>query len=139
MKKLFLFCTVVFIATSISVAQNNVLTTGSNNHSIERIQLNNTTDLSLTVATVAEVELMGKTSGVSRGFKIVPMLPFLPKYAPGVVDVAARELEAEEKALEKSNGDILLNKKVERTYTGFAFVLWFEKVEVSGFAAKLKK
>ena len=127
-----------FFAFSVA-AQNNPLTTGSNNGNIEEVVLTNKTDIVLTAEKKVDVEILQNVRGVSKGFKFVPLVPFLPKHTAGVVNVNASEIEAEQNALNGTGGDILLNKKVERTYTGYLFIFWVEKIEVTGIAAKIKR
>lgn len=86
-----------------------------------------------------DYQVISVTSGISRGFKFVPLLPFLPKKSVAIVHTESKELDAESKALKSVGGDILLNKRVEKTYTGVLLILWFEKVEVTGIAVKIKK
>ena len=138
MKKVF-FLISIFVIITTSVYSQNPLTVGGSNNSVEQVVLSNKTNIAFTVEKKVDVKLLKRVRGVSTGIKFVPILPFLPKHAPGVVNINARELEAERKALKDSGGDILLNKKVERTYTGFLLVLWFEKIEVTGIAAKIIK
>ena len=139
MKKLFLLISVVSLFTLTVFSQNNPLTTGSNNVSVEKIQLSNKTDIDLIVEKKVDVEILQSVRGVSTGFKFVPILPFLPKHAPGIINIDAEEIQAERKALANSGGDIILNKKVERTYKGLFLIFWIEKIEVTGFAAKIKR
>jgi hypothetical protein len=137
-KVVFLFSFFAFYAVSV-YSQNNPTTAGSNNRNVEEILLSNKTDIALIAEKKVEVEILQNVKGVSKGFKFVPILPFLPKYMPGVINFNAREIKAEQNALSGSGGDILLNKKVERTYTGILLIFWFEEIEITGIAAKIKK
>jgi len=96
----------------------------------------NKSDISFRIDKEVEVKLIKKVSGKSSGYKIIPWMPILPKYFSGIIDVSASESEAEKKALDIAGGDVLLNKRVERTYKGFVLI-WIEKIEVSGFAAEI--
>ena len=135
-KVIFLISFFAFISVT-GYSQNNPLTAGSNNKSVEKILLSNKTDITLIAEKKVDVEILKEVTGTSKGFKFVPLIPFLPKLLPGVVNIDAKELEAEQNALRDSGGEILLNKKVERTYTGILFILWWEKIEVTGVAAKI--
>lgn len=127
----------VFILTVYS--QNNPLTSGSNNVRVEQIQLNNNTDIDLIIEKKVEVEVLQSVPGVNKGFKFIPILHFLPRHTPGIINIDAEEIRAERNALENTGGDIILNKKVERTYKGFFLVFWIEKIEITGLAAKIIK
>ena len=139
MRKLFFLISVVILFSLSVFSQNNPLTTGSNNKSIEQIQLSNNTDIDLIVEKKVDVQILQSVYGVSIGYKFIPILPFLPKHAPGIINIDAEEIKAERNALANSGGDIILNKKVERTYKGILLVFWIEKIEVTGFAAKIIK
>ena len=89
MRKLFFLISLVVLFSLSVFSQNNPLTTGSNNVSVEKIQLTNKTDIDLIVEKKVDVQILQSVRGISTGFKFIPILPFLPKHAPGIVNIDA--------------------------------------------------
>lgn len=139
MRKIFFLISFLTFANIIVYSQSTPLNIVSNNDKEVQILLSNRADLALIVEKKVDVEVLKNVSGVSKGFKIIPLLPFLPEYTPGIINIRAEEIEAEQNALRGSGGEILLNKKVERTYKGILLIFWIEKIKVSGIAAKIIK
>lgn len=140
MKKAVFSLVFIFLSVFASMSQNNPATTGGCNVKVEQIELFNKTLLGLVIEKKVDVELLKNVRGNSKGYKFVPLIPFLPKIMPGVViNINAEEGKAEASALKGTGGDIILNKRVERTYTGFLLVFWIEKIEVTGIAARIIK
>ena len=121
-----------------SYAQSSIFT-GDKDKRMEKLNNTQNSSLDLKVKVETGADIIGKIEGSHRGFKFVPILPFFPRRSAGVFHSEASEIIAEKRALKDSGGDIILDKKVERTFTGFLLVFWIEKVTVTGFAAKLKK
>jgi len=106
---------------------------------MEKINNTNNSDLSMKIYTEQEVEVVSAVSGSHTGFSIIPLIFFLPKISPAILRVDASELEAEANALRGTEGEVILNKRVEKTKTNILLIIWIEKITVSGYAVKIKK
>lgn len=133
-----LLSVIISLVSIVNYAQST-MPTGEKDQRMVKLNNSQNSDVSLKVVVEADAELIGKVEGSSTGFKFVPIIPFLPRIFAGVIHTEASEINAEENALKGSGGDILLDKQVERTFTGIFLVIWIEKVTVSGYAAKLIK
>ena len=86
-----------------------------------------------------KAEIIRKVEGSSTRFNFDPILPFFPRRVADTIHTEASEIKAKKNALEGTGGDIILDKKVERTFTGILLIILFEKVTITGFAAKFVK
>ena len=136
MKKTKVILTVVFLMISV-VGFSQIFKGGGNK--MEEINNTNNSDLSLQIHSEQEVKVLSAVTGSHTGFSIIPLIFFLPKISPAIVRVDASQLAAEENALHGTDGEIILNKRVESTRTNILFIVWIEKITVSGYAAKIKK
>ena len=83
-----------------------------------------------------------KVQGVSKGWKFVPLLPFLGQFdaVAGLVQKQSEKSVAVEDALMKSKGaSFLVDLEYEKTYTSILWVLWLEKTTVTGYPARIDK
>jgi len=134
-----IFLTVFFIGVAFACFSQTTPFIGAKDNRMETLNNSQNSDISLKVVTEQEVEIFRKVEGSHTGFKFVPLMPFFPRKAPGVIHFESSELMAENNALKGTDGDFILNKRVERTFTGILLIVWIEKVTVSGYAARLKK
>jgi hypothetical protein len=95
-------------------------------------------EMSAKIDVSLDVDIIRNVEGIHKGFKFVPILPFFPRKCAGVVQTEASEMEAEQRALKSVGGDFILNKKVERSFSGILLVFWIERVKVTGLAVKMK-
>jgi len=140
MKKIkFLITAYTVLLLSLSTFSQSTPFSGEKDSRMDKIENVQNSQLSLNVKVDMAADIIGKVEGVSTGFKFVPILPFFPRRSAGVIHTEASEIQAENRALKGTGGDIIINKKVERTFTGVFLIIWIEKVTVTGFAAKFKK
>ena len=83
-----------------------------------------------------------KVQGISKGWKFVPLLPFLGQYdqVAGLVQKQSEKSVALADALLKTKGaSFLVDLEYEKTHTSILWVFWLEKTTVSGYPARIDK
>jgi len=83
-----------------------------------------------------------KVQGISKGWKVIPILPFLGNYdaVAGLVQKPSEKSVALADALNKTQGaSFLVDLEYEKTYTSILWIFWLEKTIVSGYPARIDK
>ena len=82
-----------------------------------------------------------KVQGISKGWKVIPFLPFLGNkpWVAGLVQKPSEKSVAIADALSKTQGaSFLVDLEYEKTYRSFLWIFWIEKTIVSGYPARIE-